>query len=228
MGDMMDGNGFSMGVNNMDLHKLIHPKPDVLIEEIIKALVPASEIFTLGPRKKLHMNTDNNQQNCFLLLEGFCSFRRKYNDINVHTLHAPLILGLSEMLSPGGFHFLYTETASRIGVVSYENFIKCTQEHPHLWSSIARYLAWVSQRLMFRDMELSERNVYSIIRTLLIRLNEETDEYKNRVIASNYILDHTLLSKSAVMSILADLKKGEFIKTKKGRLIEIINLPEKY
>lgn len=57
----------------------------------------------------------------------------------------------------------------------------------------------------------------------------EADELRLHTTAANYIQSRSFLSRSSIMKILADLKKGGYIITERGVLQEIQkNIPLKY
>ena len=69
---------------------------------------------------------------------------------------------------------------------------------------------------------------YEIVRVQLQELMSEPAEYRHDVSAAQYIQQKTSLSRSSIMKILAQLKKGGYISIENGILLTIEHLPLKY
>jgi hypothetical protein len=74
---------------------------------------------------------------------------------------------------------------------------------------------------------VSQLSAYEIIRTHLFELMNEPASVRNNITAANYIMDHSLLSRSGIMLILSKLKAEGYIHISRGVLTEIVNLPDK-
>ncbi|SQI91360.1 cyclic nucleotide-binding domain-containing protein [Klebsiella oxytoca] len=58
---------------------------------------------------------------------------------------------------------------------------------------------------------------------------QESAEIRQSITAANYIQSRTFLSRSSIMKILAELKKGSYITTERGILLQIKQgIPLKY
>ncbi|MCD1125451.1 helix-turn-helix domain-containing protein [Jinshanibacter sp. LJY008] len=71
-------------------------------------------------------------------------------------------------------------------------------------------------------------NNYSFIRILLMDLNQTSDAVKTSVTVASYIMKRSGLSRSYVMMVLSELRKGDYITMEDGKLISINSLPEKF
>lgn len=67
-----------------------------------------------------------------------------------------------------------------------------------------------------------------MIRSLLIEMSNEPDEIIRNYSIEKYISERCYLGRSGIMKILSDLRKGGYVEIKRGKLIKIIKLPEKY
>ncbi|MEG2565997.1 MAG: helix-turn-helix domain-containing protein, partial [Acinetobacter sp.] len=86
----------------------------------------------------------------------------------------------------------------------------------------------VISRLYTINTNLTAASAYEVIRVQLLELMNEPTEYKNNVSAAHYIRQKTGLSRSSIMKILAQLRKGNYIRIENGTLKEIYRLPHKY
>ncbi|QBH97627.1 hypothetical protein EKN56_15175 [Limnobaculum zhutongyuii] len=71
-------------------------------------------------------------------------------------------------------------------------------------------------------------NNYAFIRLLLIELDQSSDEIKTSVTVASYIIKRSWLSRSYVMLVLSELRKGDYIHMENGKLISITSLPERF
>ncbi|WNY81269.1 helix-turn-helix domain-containing protein [Cronobacter dublinensis] len=67
-----------------------------------------------------------------------------------------------------------------------------------------------------------------LVRKSLITLGEFPLETRLTINASQYITSTTNLSKSYVMKVIQELRKGGYIEIQRGRLFSIGKLPQKY
>ena len=90
-------------------------------------------------------------------------------------------------------------------------------------------LIYTAGRVYDHCTRISAPTSYDIIRAQLYELMRESNEFRQNITAANYIQSRTFLSRSSVMKILADLKKGGYIVTDRGVLKQIQqNIPLKY
>ncbi|WP_407656558.1 helix-turn-helix domain-containing protein [Limnobaculum zhutongyuii] len=68
----------------------------------------------------------------------------------------------------------------------------------------------------------------ALIRTLLMDLNQTGDMIKTSVTVASYIIKRSDSSRSYVMLVLSELRKGSYIYREDGKLTRIISLPEKF
>lgn len=69
---------------------------------------------------------------------------------------------------------------------------------------------------------------FDILRYQLLMLIQEPDEICASTAAYQYILDRTRLSRSSIMKMLAELKKGHYIQLENGKLLAIHHLPTRF
>lgn len=99
----------------------------------------------------------------------------------------------------------------------------------NLWESLASLLVYTAGRVYDHCTRITAPSSYDIIRSQLYELMKESVEFRRNITAANYIQSRTFLSRSSIMKILADLKKGGYIITERGVLLQIQqNIPLKY
>ena len=93
---------------------------------------------------------------------------------------------------------------------------------------MSKVLSWYVCLLSKRDEVLVARSAYSIVREVLLEINELMVHHQRDINIYDYIQEYTSLARSTIIKILADLKKGNYIQVDKGRLMHLSALPEKY
>lgn len=71
-------------------------------------------------------------------------------------------------------------------------------------------------------------NNYTFIRLMLMDLNQSTDAIKASVTVASYIIKRSGLSRSYVMLVLSELRKGGYIQMDDGKLTSITSLPDRF
>ncbi|MBK5143080.1 helix-turn-helix domain-containing protein [Budviciaceae bacterium BWR-B9] len=71
-------------------------------------------------------------------------------------------------------------------------------------------------------------NNYTFIRLMLMDLDQATDAIKASVTVASYIIKRSGLSRSYVMLVLSELRKGGYINMNDGKLTSITSLPERF
>lgn len=141
---------------------------------------------------------------------------------------APFIFGLSNQLCDSSYLFMRSEECSQVAVLSLAK-VNDIIARENLWESMAALLVYTAGRVYDHCTRISAPSSYDIIRSQLYELMRESNEFRHSITAANYIQSRTFLSRSSIMKILADLKKGGYIMTERGVLKQIQqNIPLKY
>jgi hypothetical protein len=164
---------------------------------------------------------------CFLLVRGECDIKRNGDSLILHAMKAPSIAGLSNYTPDPSHLKAQATTAIEYIYIPLEEFIRHVDEH-NLWKQVAYSLMHVNSR--FNEYMKSTTAIpnYELICNLLSSLCNESFEIRATVSAVQYILDRTSLSRSGVMKTLAALNAGGYIVIKRGLLITLNKLPEKF
>ncbi|KFD21739.1 hypothetical protein GYRE_03224 [Yokenella regensburgei ATCC 49455] len=141
---------------------------------------------------------------------------------------APYVFGLSNQLSVSDYLHMQTLEPSRIACLSLSAANTIIAEKD-LWESLAHLLIYTAGRVYEHCTRISAPSSYAIIRSQLYELMQESEELRSSITAANYIQSRTFLSRSSIMKILAELKKGSYITTERGLLLQIKQgIPLKY
>ncbi|MBK5143120.1 helix-turn-helix domain-containing protein [Budviciaceae bacterium BWR-B9] len=207
----------------MDLPLSSIKKPIDAIQILIDKLSPYAH-QEISPSHKKFYCTDQ----CYLVQDGYVQLHRIQDEMIMYSSSAPTILGLSSNLIPGAEDFFFTtKTTTTIAILTTS---KATQiiESENLWEYLSIFQAYIIRRMHEYHGRTTALSAYEITRNQLINLMHEPDEVRNNITAVQYIQDHTRLSRSGVMKMLSQLKKGNYIELNKGLLIKINKMPLGY
>jgi len=195
-------------------------------QELINHILPhcTTRRTVRGERLDLQVN---GQGMCYLILEGTIAVYRKSDNMMLSTARNPAIFGVANLTDNYFNDYLKNVSPGLIGIITTEKVAEIITKKA-LWGLLSRHLMFVYNRLYHDIMPQGGTTAYAMIRHQLINLMEEDESYRRSVAAERYIRDKTLLSRSGVMRILADLKTGGFIEVEEGRLIKINKLPARY
>lgn len=164
---------------------------------------------------------------CFLLLQGKCDIKRYGDSLIFTSIESPSIVGLSDLMPAPPNIIIQSTTAIEYLHLPLETVLQHVEEH-NLWRDVSYFLMHVTSRYNEYFKVNGSISTYQLICNRLKELSEEDFETRATVSASEYILDRTSMSRSGVMKVLSSLNKGGYIVIKRGLLIRINNLPEKY
>lgn len=203
-------------------------KPTARITAMLDHLV------TAGKRQKLAAGTilefrSHGEALCHGIYSGVVALHRKSDNMALAVINGPFISGISNSLSDMGPGPLYLKVKTPVNAFSLSaaQALKVIEKQ-NQWENLCRILSYYTAFFYNRINEIAQPDSYKIVRALLLRLEQEPYEIRSYTTACQYIQDHSALSRSGIMLILADLKKGGFINIHRGILVSINKIPENY
>lgn len=203
-------------------------KPVKDIKYIIKLLKMQSKKHILTPGMTLEYSV-HNEKMCYCIISGTAIIYRKKDNLALSTLRGPTIIGISSSMYPLSEDRMYLRAKTPLEVyvlplaVANEIF-----KRENAWQSVCIILNFYIAHFFSIMNDITQPSAYQIVRLLLLRLEKEPPEIRNFITACQYIQDHSSLSRSGVMLILTELKKGKFIDMNRGILVSIGKLPLKF
>lgn len=200
---------------------------------------PYEEMATLrqalsgvGTEHAFHSNEEinavrENDKSLYLFTDGHFSFIRASDGLVLSSARGEMIYGIAECMRPRGGWFLKIEEPCKAQVVPVEQAFEIfTQQN--LWQTVASLLAWFIQVYSVREEHLLGVTAYVMIRSKLLELNILTPDHLSTINVADYIQERTQLARSTIMAILSELRRGEYIEIKRGKLVTIKHLPKDY
>lgn len=202
-------------------------KPLEAIQKLSSALLPVAKKQISPPHRKFYYRVQGENV-CYLIQDGHIQLHRTQDGVVIHSVMAPLILGLSNQLVSGAEDFFFTtKTATTFSVLSASQ-AKNIIESQQLWGFLSLLQAYLIRNMCEYSAKMTALPTYEIIRNQLLNLINEPAEIRADTTAVQYIRERTLLSRSGIMSMLSQLKKGDYIQVDKGYLVGVNHIPLKY
>lgn len=158
---------------------------------------------------------------------GYCSLHRCSDGLMTFSSQPPIILGLSELFDYQERFYLKTLAPVDIHTIPVSKAIDIINDK-NLWRDVAEILAYHTELWAIRDASLTGVDSYTSVKELLYEYLEQPAIVRHQINTATFIRERTGLSRSLVLKILSDLRKGGFIAMHKGRLLDIIHLPERW
>ncbi|MCD1125448.1 helix-turn-helix domain-containing protein [Jinshanibacter sp. LJY008] len=162
----------------------------------------------------------------YCIQEGF--FGIYMNEERLLTFYeGPALLGLTNLYAPPTYFYIKPGQNITVNALTIEDARKVIAEKG-LYESVNYVLANNMTEYYRVFAKTINPNNYAFIRLLLIELAQSSDEIKNSVTVASYIIKRSWLSRSYVMMVLSELRKGDYITMNNGKLMSITTLPERF
>lgn len=201
--------------------KSLNSRPLKEINTLCRLLVPAANKVCCT-----HKIRASSTYSFFILLEGEVYLHVKAGVML--PISAPMILGLGGLC---GSHRDVTLSRSQVDVVLMEVLTHTAQaivDHAGMWKPVACVISY--NMGMYNDYFslLVHNDTYNVIRKCILLIDDMRQRSGKKVLVAKFIVESTGLSRSAVMKMLASLKKGGYIQIENGFLVRLLRLPAKY
>lgn len=207
--------------------------PHSAIVNLHERLISYGSPFRLEQNQTYALSPNHEELALLLVTVGIYAVCHVEDDLHMGTGFSPSIVGLIDAYSLNynietrPQHYICAETACEGYLVKMPIFLECADKF-HLWHDISRILAHRLMVMSARESELVGVNSYTKVRALLLELWAYPENYRQQINVESFIERRSGLSRSHIMRVLSELKKGEYVKIIKGKLIWLANLPKLY
>lgn len=205
---------------------IIYPvRPKAAIERLIAILQPLGKNVDIAARKRLPWDQGQSPY-LYIFLEGEMSVSRVTDSILIASVVEPHIFGFSEMFLPMRSNMLRAETDCVLCRVDAHVAEQAIEQHG-LWRDVAEILAFHTNTMLCRDLQIVNQRTYPIVCHYLRELDALPEETKERVNILSYIQERTGLSRSSILNIISSLKTDRHIDfVRGGYKLRINSLPD--
>lgn len=201
-------------------------RPITHIRQLEEAFREDAEVVTFTSRFD-QMTPDGH---LFFLRKGAVSYCRSSDDLVIITIYGEGVIGLMEYLTPSGMFYVRSDSPAETELWRIDN-ARVTErlaEHPFLWENISRILSSMCSQSLVRDLHMTTRSAWDMLRGKLSELMQLPAHEREAVTVADYVCSRTLLSRTTVLQMLRELRRGDYIQTRNGRLTGIRKLPDNY
>lgn len=219
---------FTSVEDNEDLSLKPMVKPVEVIERLLSILLPASDLLATTERNTLNMTNKEHALTVIILVEGEIDIFRTSDSVLLCRGQAPLILGLQG--SPFRYEMYHFNRLNNsvIRHLTLSNAIDLIAKH-HAFQDFLDYQMFLNDCQVHRNSLHISKTAYETICVLLRELISIDFNKRLNISVANFILARSNLARSGVMKILADLRKGEYVEIRRGKLINICKkFPDEY
>lgn len=201
-------------------------KPTGHIVTLIKAVSQLPRIQSGRIRQIISINQYAEPMS-FILHEGTVALYRGRDNLLLSNVKAPLVIGLNLLVNSNSDIYIQARGSIRYEMVPRKTFAE-TIRTGNLWESLANAYMYNAQKFLEINFTTSGLPTYEQICNSLLALMNESEELRLATNACDYVQEKTLLSRSGIMKMLSDLKRGGHIEVERGVLIAVNKLPVKY
>lgn len=211
----------------MERNKIVCPLEDILtVSDLIKRCsersslqLSAGSIF--DPSSSVNFST-------ILFESGDFSFYRKYDGRLIFNLQGPFPVGITSSVAHGRNFYIKTNSPTNIIVVPFERFTESV-ERENAWRKVVNILTYlIDLNEEYIRLSLLNSNSYEIIKSGLYQIWGLPENEREKVSLYKFIQSRYSISRSSIDKIIRELRAGGYIKTSRGCLLEMTELPENY
>ncbi|MGB7800883.1 helix-turn-helix domain-containing protein [Buttiauxella sp.] len=202
------------------------PRPIAEIAVLRQALA------SIGTEQTFHTGDEisairDNEKSLYIFTEGYFSVIRSIDGLVLSSARGELVFGIAECMRPRDGWFLKVEENCTARVVPAEQaFAIFTQQQ--LWETVASLLSWFIQIYSLREEHLVGVPAYVMVRNKLIELYSQSPDFRGNINVADFIQERTQLARSTIMAILGELRRGDYVEIKRGKLVAVKHLPKEY
>lgn len=208
------------------LSSLYPHRPVAEIYALKEALSTLGTVRSFQPNDEVHAVLQHEKY-LYLFNEGHFTAVRAIDGLVLSSVRGEMIYGIAECLRPRGGWFLKVEEPCEARVIPAEQAFELFTRL-QLWETVSSLLAWFLQMYSLRDEHLVGVTAYVMIRNKLLELDLQPADVRRDINAADFIQERTQLARSTIMAILGELRRGDYIEIKRGKLVAIRHLPKDY
>lgn len=197
----------------------IENKPLESINYLISKIKPFSK------RKQASKNSSFIFNGIILLEEGIISTKRD-DGVALLTFTAPIIIGLHSLDVDDDIIVDFHCKASYYHI-NKKIFFMLAEEN-NLWKHICVLTFYYLHLNYEREKNISRKTKYETVKYYIESIWKMEASERSSISLFKFIMSHANISRSSLHKIISELNRGGYIKTERGRLINVVRLPEAF
>lgn len=167
-------------------------------------------------KKNQRLDAIFNKNIIFLKSGSVTLYRMDNNKINA-TLHAPAILGLTQLYSDEKHHYLRCDTPCELWSIDTQDAITMFKEK-NLWEYTFLILSWHLHSYFRREKIISLPNVRTVIYEHLKYIWSMKPDARQKTSIYSFIMSRNHISRSMIHKTVTDLIRAGNVQIQRGRL----------
>lgn len=182
---------------------------------------------------KLNFNTGNeislpsDFSAVIYLSEGSTGLYNHQNGCLISEMSAPAVIGLTYLFFKNHDMYITFKEKSSAYYINQHDFIKLC-DRQQLWRNVSHIIASMERKLNSSPTLSTFKSAYDIVKFYLESIWMLPEKEREKISVYQYIQERSRLSRSSLHKIIKDLNVGGYIKTERGRLMNVHRLPVKY
>ncbi|EEE2254771.1 hypothetical protein CSN31_003843 [Salmonella enterica subsp. diarizonae] len=161
---------------------------------------------------------------CIIIHSGTFGVYRREERLLLRVIEGPEILGIASIFQHIGMEqyeslYLYTYTSIDYEFIDPLQFSRIVSER-NLWEPAMLHFGHLLSEAVNSLKNYTGRDTKALVTRALLALSSHSEEFRRKIIASDYIKERTSLSRSVIMKILKQLRDEGKIEIEKGILIK--------
>ncbi|HEC5301820.1 TPA: helix-turn-helix domain-containing protein [Enterobacter asburiae] len=140
--------------------------------------------------------------------------------------NSPVVVGLAGIFSNEDYT-IYFSSDSVYSVIPNQSFINVADRFG-LWRYVCEILSYSNRLLTLREKAVNRKTKYEVVKAQLEILWGLPPSERTNISIFDFVLSQVNISRSSLSKIVAELNKGGYIKTNRGKLISLSRLPDRY
>lgn len=206
------------------MESLNKTRPVEEIDQVFSLIEDIAESININFSPGTYINTALPADNVFLFHSGKLNVYRKYDEKMLFTVTAPFPFGLisSEL------YMLKCITEVRVTIVKRDDFFIAVHGRNN-WLGILKIISYLISVFEAHQRIMSEHSrKYNIVRDCLIMIWNLPEFERMETSIFQFIMSRYNISRSTINNILKALNQGKYIVTKRGILLELNNIPQRF
>ncbi|EBK0028742.1 helix-turn-helix domain-containing protein [Salmonella enterica] len=198
------------------------------LKEIVKRISSHAVKFCAPQETEILLQNEKGEKLVYFILTGAIEIIRDSDQLLIDIVCKPTVLGLFDTKNhvESNCKIILRRNCSGL-YITLEQAMDVIEKY-QLWRQVFIWMNFQNYFLIQAYDSIAGRGSYYQIRTALLHMAEWDEPLRSSVKVGAYIQRRTNLSRSIISSVLAELRRGDYIKMINGRLLSVNKLPANY
>lgn len=208
-------------------HNLKRTKPTTSMNNILLHASSVAKPITVSIGEAIEI-CPNGRRRVIFLQKGEVEIFRHHDSLLISEVRSPYTFGVMVNEVEDFYYYVRAKKNAVLAELDYNTFISIVREND-LWLDLLAITSHITSFLIHRDINLVNQDRFHVVMHFLNELYSLPQEKNETFTTTNYIVRRSGLSRSGVMAVLSELKKGKYIRIENGKLVYMSdNIPNAF